>query len=619
MKRLSPLSGVILSGVILTVKLGVAQPSAVAPVSPVLNPCLRPLAGSVVSNPPSLFSSNGILSVRFSYQHAYDSAGRDLFCFMTPDGLENPTLHVKPGDHLIINVTNNLSAGTGPMAVSGPNCGAATMNSSSLNIHYHGTNTSPTCHQDEVIKTLINPGETFVYNVAFPANEPPGLYWYHPHVHGIAEHALQGGASGAIVVDGIEDVQPAVSQLPQRILVVRDQNVPGNPMPQGNVPSWDVTLNNIPITSPTDPNSNSFVPAILQMTAGEKEFLRVVNASSDTILDLQYVFDGRPQILQVVAIDGVAVNSQDGAQPGNLIPVRHFVLAPAARVEFIVSAPPRPVQLAQLLTLAINTGPLGDDDPQRPLATIQVVNEPPSIGNDSALPAFSKMNPASQRFAGLANAPIAVRRVVYFDENCPPIPPINGCTPNQFFMAVVGKPKHVFDPNLPPDIVATQGTVEQWVIENRAGENHEFHFHQVHFLVRSQNNFELNGSVQSPALTGQYLDMIQVPYWDGNPNHPYPSVTVLIDFRGNDVGDFVFHCHILGHEDLGMMNIIQVKLPSEANNANGNARAAVDPKPSQRESPSVSAEVAPNAFEIADRVVDPAAAKTAHDAAAHHH
>jgi hypothetical protein len=58
------------------------------------------------------------------------------------------------------------------MGVTGPNCGASTMNSSSLNIHYHGTNTSPTCHQDEVIKTIINPGDTFQYNVVFPANEP---------------------------------------------------------------------------------------------------------------------------------------------------------------------------------------------------------------------------------------------------------------------------------------------------------------------------------------------------------------------------------------------------------------------------------------------------------------
>jgi hypothetical protein len=266
------------------------QTPVLQPVPPVANPCPRPAAGSVVGNPPSLFSSDGVLSVRFSYQHIVDSAGRDLFCFMTPDGLQNPTLYVKPGDHLVITVTNNLTpTNAGSMGVSAPNCGAASMNNSSVNIHYHGTNTSPTCHQDEVIKTLINPGETFRYDVAFPENEPPGLYWYHPHVHGIAEHALQGGAAGAIVVEGIEDVQPAISGMLQRILLVRDQNVPGSPTPQGNVPSWDVTLNYVPITSPPDPNSANFVPAILQMAAGERELFRVSNSSADTILDLQYV------------------------------------------------------------------------------------------------------------------------------------------------------------------------------------------------------------------------------------------------------------------------------------------------------------------------------------------
>ena len=98
-------------------------------------------------------------------------------------------------------------------------------------------------------------------------------------------------------------------------------------------------------------------------------------------------------------------------------------------------------------------------------------------------------------------------------------------------------------------------------VQNRTPENHEFHFHQLHFLVESQNNFELNGSQQAPAITGQYLDMIQVPFWDGNSGDPFPSVTLRIDFRGNDIGDFVFHCHILNHEDQGMMNIIRVQSP----------------------------------------------------------
>jgi FtsP/CotA-like multicopper oxidase with cupredoxin domain len=524
-------------------------------VRPVSNPCPRPAAGSVVQNPPALFSSGGFLQVRFSYQHAFDSDGRELFCFMTPDGKQNPTLHLNPGDRLLITITNNLPAGTdsSSMGLNAPNCGSSVINDASVNIHYHGTNTSPTCQQDEVIKTIINPGDTFQYNVAFPPNEPPGLYWYHPHVHGISEHAVQGGASGAIIVDGIQNIQPAVSAMRQRILIVRDQIVPGEPEPDGNIPAWDVTLNYVPITSPGDPSSSDFVPAVLQMRPGDQEFWRVANSSADTILDLEYVFDGVPQTLFVVSIDGVAVNSQDGAQPGGLIPVTHFLLSPAARVEFIVFGPTPLVSFAQLITLGVNTGPVGDNDPQRPLATIQPVNST-QRDNDAFVPAFRTMNLDQQRFAGMGTAPLAAQRIVFFDESE---------ATGTFFMAVDGVPEHAFDPNAPPDIVATQGTVEEWVVQNRTQENHAFHFHQLHFLVESQDNFEINGSEQAPAIGGQYMDMIQVPFWDGNPNHPFPSVTLRIDFRGNDIGDFVFHCHILEHEDKGMMNIIRVQNPNQ--------------------------------------------------------
>jgi hypothetical protein len=114
------------------------------------------------------------------------------------------------------------------------------------------------------------------------------------------------------------------------------------------------------------------------------------------------------------------------------------------------------------------------------------------------------MDTKRPRFAGLRLAPIAVHRKVFFAQSHQTL----------FFMAVKGKPEHVFNPDAPPDIVATQGTVEEWVVQNRASQNHVFHIHQLHFLVESQNNFELNGSQQAPAITGQYLDMIQVPFWD---------------------------------------------------------------------------------------------------------
>jgi FtsP/CotA-like multicopper oxidase with cupredoxin domain len=534
-------------------------PNSLPPVPPVANPCPRYPAGSVVQNPPALFSANGVLYVKFSYQQRTDSDGRQLFCFMTPDGLEDPTLHLRPGDHLILTVTNNAPNPTitppgAPMlpmpVLNPPNCGNAQPTASSMNIHYHGTNVSPDCHQDNVLRTVVNPGETFQYTIAFPSNEPSGLYWYHPHIHMLAEPQTQAGATGAIVIDGAENQQPAVSDLRERILVVRDQ-APGNfTTATGNVPNFDLSLNFVQITSPTDPNATNFVPAILRMRSGEKEFWRVVNAAADGVLDLQYVFDGVPQAMQLVAVDGVPLNSQDGAGAGTPIAATHFLLPPASRVEFIVSPPTPQVRLAQLLTLRVNGGPFFYNLPQRPLATVQLTGgSGEDTGEDNRTGRSTAKSTTQQRFGGLKTAPVAMTRNLFFDEV-----PLK-----QYFMVVAGQPETLFDPNAPPAIVATQGTVEEWIIQNRTPENHAFHIHQIHFLVESQDNFEVNGSQQAPAVTGQYLDTVQVPFWDQNPNHPYPTVRLRLDFRGPDVGDFVFHCHVLSHEDAGMMAIIRVQ------------------------------------------------------------
>jgi FtsP/CotA-like multicopper oxidase with cupredoxin domain len=354
-----------------------------------------------------------------------------------------------------------------------------------------------------------------------------------------------------------------VSDLRHRILLIRDQatiqSLQTPPVTEGaggdpnGVPFQDLTINNITNNTLTDttknPPTTSYTPAILHMEAGERQFWRLSNSTSDTILDLQVQFDKVPQPIQLVAIDGVAVNSQDGTQPGGLITVNHFRLPPAARVEFLVNAPASTVNLAQLVTLNILSGANGDDAPNRPIFNIQLLSaDTDEPATDDSVGQFTALNPNQKRFGGLAAAPIAAKRVVFFNE----------IQPTQFFMDVQGQPEKVFDPNAAPAITATQGTVEEWTVENHTLENHEFHFHQLHFLVESQNNFAINKDEPAPEIVGQYLDMIEVPNWDGNTSHPFPSVTLRIDFRGNDIGIFVFHCHILGHEDLGMMNIIQV-------------------------------------------------------------
>ena len=92
--------------------------------------------------------------------------------------------------------------------------------------------------------------------------------------------------------------------------------------------------------------------------------------------------------------------------------------------------------------------------------------------------------------------------------------------------------------------------MEEWTIQNRTAEVHEFHMHQVHFLVEA-----ING-VPIPKRQQQLYDVFQVGYWTGAGD--YPSITAKLDFRGPTIGDFVYHCHILDHEDLGMMAIIRV-------------------------------------------------------------
>lgn len=162
-----------------------ATPAVVAPARA---PCLRFPAGSVVHNPPALFSRNGSLAVNFSYQTRTDSDGRVLFGFMTPEGLQNPTLPVQPADHLIINLTNNTPASPVEVTLPSPNaCGDIVMTPSSTNLHYHGTNTSPTCGQDEVVHTIINSGQTFRYDVRRCPTGPlqPGQSPGHHHDAGI--------------------------------------------------------------------------------------------------------------------------------------------------------------------------------------------------------------------------------------------------------------------------------------------------------------------------------------------------------------------------------------------------------------------------------------------------
>jgi FtsP/CotA-like multicopper oxidase with cupredoxin domain len=501
--------------------------------------CPRPAAGSVVKPPPEIRSHGGTLTVALNYKTSVDSLGRTLFCFVTPDGDEAPTLKVNPGDLININLTNAVGEVPGQrMPVPGKQCGDKFMTLSSVNIHFHGINTSPMCHSDEVIHTIVNSGETFSYSIRIPKNEPPGLYWYHPHIHGISSAALQGGASGAIIVNGLANVQPAVTGLPERLIVLRDQRLGASLRAKTDqpVPNWDVSVNYVPVSYP------DYTPAVIEMHRGAREVWRVVNASANTIMNLVLLYDGKAQPLQIVALDGVPTGSQDGTQQGTIVTEKEILLPPAARVEFIVRGPSSEVASAVFMTKAIHGGPASDSNPERPLAIVKNTTAPVALPR---LPARSGP-PNRQRFEGLSKATVTANRTLYFSEKG------SDDSGGSFFITVDGQQPTVFSPQAPPAIVTNKGAVEDWTVENRSKEVHEFHIHQIHFLLLAVDG------VPVPLEQQQFYDTHQIGFWKGKGN-PYPSITMRMDFRGAVVGDFVYHCHILDHEDAGMMAILRVK------------------------------------------------------------
>jgi len=488
------------------------------------------------------------LKVDMDYLTDLDPQSRTLFCLCTKDGDQSPTLHLQPGDTLDLMLSNQVPAlppGSPSEVISDLSsaCGSTVMTETSTNLHFHGTATSPACGSDQSIYTLVNPGETFPYKVLFPANEPPGLYWYHPHVHGNTEAAVLGGASGLIVVEGIERFYPDLTGLPERVLVVRDQIVAGGPMPGGSVPSWDLSLNYVPVAYPASK------PAVIRMSGHGQEFWRVANASADTVLNLQLVYDGVVQPLSVRALDGTPTGSQGGSRRGVPVLTGSVLLPAGSRVELVTPPLPPGTKSALLRTLKIDTGPVGDNDPDRVLATLSA--------DDAGAPPLRAMPEPSgpvgpQRFEGLETATVTATRKLYFSEVLSD--PSNPASPTNFYVTVDGAEPALFDPVNPPAIITKAGAVEEWTIENRSGEVHEFHMHQVHFQLQRRG-----GRPVAPEER-QFLDTVQVPYWSGH--GAYPSVTVRVSFQGMAVGDYVYHCHLLGHEDNGMMALIRV-LPAQ--------------------------------------------------------
>jgi suppressor of ftsI len=262
---------------------------------------------------------------------------------------------------------------------------------------------------------------------------------------------------------------------------------------------------------------NGAVRPRIEIAPNERQFWRIVNASADRYLDLQL----NGQTFEIVALDGMPLAYHEPQHPTRA--TNHLLLAPAGRLEAIVTGPPRGSHTT-LRTLCVDAGPDGDPHPGMVLADVAQ----PGADHPSS-------NPLSRQVHAIDDRPPFYKPIN--------VEPLKKSAPN--FVVTFTEDKKgfyingsKFEADASPMTTARVGTYQHWRIVNQTGELHPFHIHQVHFLAYAENGV--------PLAYPAWLDTVNVPYRG--------SVDVILDLTDRVIkGMSVFHCHLLNHEDKGMM------------------------------------------------------------------
>ena len=534
---------------------------------------------------------------------------RDRLCYTANGSADAPTIRVRLGSDLSITLRNEITDPEAIDAVTGP--GKLTVATARVpaspdflavipgmkhhatgatNLHVHGFAVPPAKPQDDTLTVCTDPAvgparcgqRAFTYHFRVPDDMTEGLYWYHPHVHGEVQAQMLMGLTGAIIVEGPQDDARRAAGIDERLLIVRQtQDLDAGrtqaaamisappasaahkaarhaPPPTaidtahellcGSNSGIDaISLNGTPV--PVGEAADSML-ANFEIPAGKKQLWRILNAATDAFLDLSIVAqDGTLLPLEVIARDGAALTDDAGA----LLPIEETLksqfVPPAGRIEILLKAPPPGVK-AYLVTHAVDTGCAGDRLPERRLAVITAAGT--TTEPTEAVP----VSHASTRnlFSGLLARHTDRERVIAMAEY-----PRPGITDQVDFYIVERKPGALLKPygmGGPPTIVARAGTTEEWVIENWTNELHAFHIHQVHFRVLTVDG--------QPVADAPLLDVVNVPYAEATGYHSKEGpvrpgrVRIKLYFPESLAGDIPFHCHLVDHEDNGMMAVLRV-------------------------------------------------------------
>lgn len=463
-------------------------------------------SGTAWVEPEIIRSANGVLEVVLDMHRAQNMlAGREISTLTYNGTIPGPTLRVKPGDLLKIRLVNNMT-----LPITAPERILLT------NLHTHGLQVSPIGNGDNPFLE-IKPGEYIDLQIQVPKNQPPGLFWYHPHRHVTTARQGWNGMAGAIIVEGGIDELPEIKAAKERLMIVNEMwldeygQVPfgiiipiAGFVPFSVMPAVPTSLN-LPINGINEPT--------IDIRPGEVQRWRFLNAC--------------PHRTVVLKLDGHTLYqiAQDGIHFTRLIPQDTLLVEPGNRVEFLVKGGPSGTY--KLRALQHDQGHPGGPRPERLLGTVVTSGAPA----DGKIPLSLLPSPEPD----IRNAAVSAQRIVRFKGGIITAPVI-------FYLD-----GQTFDPQR-IDNTVTAGTVEEWTLINEDIFQHPFHIHVNPFQV-----IEINGEP-----SGYPEDV----WWDTFALPSFGSVKIRTYFREDIPGKTVYHCHILPHEDNGMMSAFNIALPS---------------------------------------------------------
>ena len=492
--------------------------------------------------PESITSENGVLNADLVVKYADVTLNDKVVRLRTYNGtLFGPSFVIQPGDVMKIRNLNRLPENhDGDHAETEADGYVAPHGFNTINLHTHGLNVDPEGNSDNVL-LLIEPGYFVPFEFAIPDDHPTGLFWYHPHRHGATAVHLGSAMAGNIIItgDGDLDAIPEIAAAKELEMIFSEiplasvddhYEVPDQPLDIFNALTEVFSINGLAVheierEAPFGSGNvwkaaekQQELPEI-RIRPGEVQRWKMTHAGIDQFLNLTIVSEGGGDTipLHMVAYDGITLPEVDTEDA--------IFIAAANRAEFLVQGPSSPGRYI------FKSIPNEHQDPlEIPLAVVIVEGEP----MDMALP--NALNPPVDRLPDIADAEITRRRVISFDVVDGPRSPVPDFKVNNRF----------FDGDR-VDQTMFLDTAEEWVLTTDLRMSHPFHIHVNWFQVT-----QINGVDVEP----RWQDTVAIPKGG--------TVTIRHRFQRFS-GKIVLHCHILAHEDLGMMALLEIIDPKNLN------------------------------------------------------